>query len=228
MRVKFQLPALPWKEDALEPFMSAQTVRYHYWAHHKGYIEKTNQILEKMGSDEGPLERIIQNHDGVLYNNAAQAWNHTFFWFGLCETSKSLMPDDGGEFNQAIDASFGGIEGMQKAFIEVASGVFGSGYVWLTVNGKNQMEFISTQNAGNPLRYDRVRPLWTCDLWEHAYYLDYKNERPRFVDGVWDYINWDFVESNYLRQDIPNMTKYMVPGAKIEEEPGQHSAPVFD
>lgn len=226
--MRFQLPALPYAMNAFEPFMSERTMNVHYNGHHKKYVETVNELLDEIGSDEGSLERIIQNHDGKLYNNAAQAWNHTFFWHGLCPAGQSEMPEDNGDFDQAVERSFGSWESVQKSFNECAKTVFGSGYVWLTVDGQKHVEFLATQNAGNPLRFDRVRPLWTCDLWEHAYYLDYQNQRARFVEKIWNHINWDFVENNFLHDGLPNMTKFMISSAKMEAAIGQHSARVFE
>jgi len=212
----------------MEPFLSARAISVHYDGHHRKYVEKVNEILDEMGGDEGSLERIIQNHDGQLYNNAAQAWNHTFLWHGLCPAGQSEIPEDNGDFDQAMERSFGSWPQVQKSFVECAKTVFGSGYVWLTVDGHQHIEFLATQNAGNPLRFDRVRPLWACDLWEHAYYLDYQNAREKFVEQSWNHINWDFVENNFLHEEIPNMTKFMISSAKMEVSIGQHSAPVYD
>lgn len=224
----FQLPVLPFKDNALEPFMSSETVRTHYLGHHKSYIDTLNELLVELDGDQGSLERIIQNFDGIIYNNAAQAWNHTFFWHGLTEASRSEMPEDSGDFDEAVERSFGGWSSMRAKFISCAKSVFGSGYVWLTVDGQNHLEFLSTPNAGNPLRFDRVRPLWTCDVWEHAYYLDYKSLRSEYVDKVWDYVNWDFVEHNYLHEGTPNMSKFMVANVKTEEPIVPHSRPALD
>ncbi len=226
--MRFQLPVLPYQMDDLEPFISKETVDVHLNGHHKTYIDKVNELLEELDADPGTLERIIQNHDGQLYNNAAQAWNHTFGWHGLCAANKCEMPEDNGDFDQATERSFGGWAQMQRALGECAKSIFGSGYVWLTVDGQNHLEFLATQNAGNPLRFDRVRPLWNFDVWEHAYYLDYKNKRAEYVEKVWPHINWDFVENNFLHDGIPNMTKFMVTTAKMEVAIGQRSAPVFD
>lgn len=206
----FQLPTLPFDENALAPFMSRETVRTHYLGHHKAYVDNLNSLLGETGGDYGSIERIIQNFDGPIYNNAAQAWNHTFFWHGLTDRTRSRIPQDNGDLDQAVERSFGGWSSMQEKFQDCASGVFGSGYVWLTVDGRGELEFAATQNAANPLRFERIRPLWCCDLWEHAYYLDYKNQRVRFVEGIWNYVNWEFVESCLLLDGVPNMTKFMI------------------
>lgn len=206
----FQLPNLPFDERALEPFMSRDTVRTHYLGHHKGYIDKTNELLAKTGDANSSLEKIIRNADGPLYNNAAQAWNHTFFWHGLTEASRSRVPRDNGDFDEAVERSFGNWESMESEFRECAAGLFGSGYIWLTVDGRQHLQFSVTQNAVNPLRFEHIRPLWACDLWEHAYYLDYKNKRAQFVEQVWRHVNWEFVENCFLLDSVPNMTKFMV------------------
>jgi Fe-Mn family superoxide dismutase len=214
--------------DALAPYLTAEAIEVHYSGHHGTYVRKLNELLDQSDKDEGPLERIIQNHDGPLFNNAAQAWNHTFLWHGLCPLGMSEMPEDAGDFAKAIDQGFGGLAQMQHAFKDCASRVFGSGYVWLTVDSMKHLEFIHTHNADNPIRFERMRPLWNCDLWEHAYYINYRNKREEFVTKTWDHINWDFVENNFLHDSIPNMTKFMTSMAKMEAATGQHSAPVFE
>lgn len=226
--MRFQLPELPFKKDAMAPYLSAEAIDLHYNGHHGTYVRKLNELLDQSSTDEGPLEKIIQNRDGALFNNAAQAWNHTFLWHGLCPSGLSAMPDDNGDFDKAIEKTFGRVDEMEKAFNECASRVFGSGYVWLTADSQNHLEFLYTHNADNPLRFERLRPLWNCDLWEHAYYVDYRNKREEFVKATWDHINWDFVENNFLHDGMPNMTKFMTPSAKMEASTGQHSAPVFE
>lgn len=225
--MRFHLPALPFNKDALAPYLTAEAIDVHYNGHHAKYVEKTNELLAQNNLAGSSLEQIIRQQDGELFNNAAQAWNHTFLWHGLCPPHLSDMPEDGGEFDLALDRSFGDLEHMKKAFSDCASKVFGSGYVWL-VDNAGRMEFIKTQNADNPIRYEHMRPLWNCDLWEHAYYLVYRNKREEFVKQTWNCINWDFVENNFLHEGIPNMTKFMVEPAKLGVATGQHSAPVFD
>jgi Fe-Mn family superoxide dismutase len=226
--MRFQLPTLPFNTNALAPFLTEEAIDVHYNGHHANYVKKVNELLEQSGSSESSLERIIQNVDGELFNNAAQAWNHTFLWHGLCPLGVSDLPEDGGDFDEAIEKSFGSMGAMKKAFVTCASHVFGSGYVWLTAHSTGHLEFITTQNADNPIRFENMRPLWNCDLWEHAYYIDYRNNREDFVAKTWDHVNWDFAEENFLHEGVPNMTKFMVASGVVEKAMSPHSAPTFD
>lgn len=197
----FELPKLPYDYDALEPHISAETLRLHHGKHHKGYIDKLNNALEEAGAEDLSLEQVIQrsadSEDAKgLFNNAAQSWNHEFFW--NCMTpGGGGMPD--GELGRQIEADFGGFEKFRKAFKTAATGQFGSGWAWLVLDG-GRLKVTSTANAGLPMTQGQ-QALLTCDVWEHAYYLDYRNERASFVDAfLHNLVNWEFVAQQFALQ----------------------------
>lgn len=186
--MKFELPELPYAMDALEPNISAKTLKYHYGKHHKAYIDKLNGFLENNDFGGASLEEIIQKSDNGTYNNAAQAWNHTFYWYGM-------SPDGGGEPTgdaaAAIDEAFGDFATFKQQFTDTATTHFGSGWAWLTlVDGK--LEVVGMHDADSPIK-DGNKPLLALDVWEHAYYLDYQNARPDYITAFWNVVNWDFV-----------------------------------
>ncbi len=184
--MQFELPALPWRKSALAPYISEETIEYHYGKHHATYVANLNRLLEGTPLAGHPLEEIIRESQGPLFNNAAQVWNHTFYW-------NSMSPSGGGaprgEVADAIERSFGSFEEFRKAFTDAAVGLFGSGWCWLVKSG-DRLELVTTSNAGTPLTEGKT-PLLTLDVWEHAYYIDYRNARAKFVDGFWDVVNWE-------------------------------------
>lgn len=192
----FKLPPLPYAENALEPVISARTISFHYGKHHQGYVNKLNKQVEGTPLAEQPLEAVIKataNPDQTaIFNNAAQVWNHTFYW-------NSLKPKGGGKptgaLAEMIDKSFGGFEQFKAEFAKAATGQFGSGWAWLVKDG-DKLAVVKTGNADNPLVHGQ-KPLLTVDVWEHAYYLDYQNRRAEYVTAVLDgLINWDFAAQN--------------------------------
>lgn len=188
----FKLPKLPYHFDALEPVMSRETVELHYTKHHQGYIDKLNKLVEGTELEEKTLEELIVNiQAGDIYNNAAQAWNHEFFW-------NCMSPDGGGQpgghVSEIIVRQFGSLDNFREEFTTAATSLFGSGWVWLARLKNGAFSIEKTQNANNPLTEGHT-PLLTLDVWEHAYYVDYRNERKAFVKGFWDLVNWDFVEA---------------------------------
>jgi Fe-Mn family superoxide dismutase len=190
----YTLPELPYAYDALEPAMSANTLRFHHDKHHKAYVDKTNALAPKAGLDGRPLEEVVREArkrgDNGLFNNAAQAWNHAFFW--ECMTPDKAPP--AGALAQAINQAFGGLEAFKKAFVDEGVGHFASGWVWL-VTGSEGLKVISTHDADDTLVRDGLYPLLVCDLWEHAYYLDYQNDRAGFLNRWFDEAaNWAFAE----------------------------------
>lgn len=187
-----ELPALPYGRDALEPVISAETLDYHYGKHHAAYVTNLNKLIEGTEFADASLEDIILKSSGGLFNNAAQVWNHTFYWNGL---SPNGGGEPGGELGAAIDAAFGSFDAFREKFIASAVGNFGSGWTWL-VDGDDGLEIVNTDDAGNPMT-DGKRPLWTVDVWEHAYYVDYRNARPKYLDEIWKLANWDFVAANF-------------------------------
>lgn len=189
----YTLPKLPYAPDALAPVISQETVDYHYGKHEKTYIDNLNKLIEGTVYADTPLEDIIRQADGPLFNNASQAWNHIFYFF-------ALSPDGGGEpegkLRKAIDEQFGSFEAFKKEFEEAALKVFGSGWCWLARDNDGKLFIIQTGNAGNPLT-DGLNPVMTVDVWEHAYYLDYQNRRAEYLKKIWDIIDWSVVESRY-------------------------------
>jgi Fe-Mn family superoxide dismutase len=189
----FQLPELPYSKDALAPHISAETLEYHYGKHHAGYVTKLNAAVEGTPKAEMSLEEVIKTSEGGLFNNAAQVWNHTFYW-------NSLSPDGGGEptgdLATMITDSFGSFADFKEKFSAAAATQFGSGWAWLVKNASGKLEIMATANAETPLSVDGVTPLLTCDVWEHAYYVDYRNARPKYIESFWNLVNWNFVEEN--------------------------------
>ncbi|HZX24268.1 MAG TPA: Fe-Mn family superoxide dismutase [Woeseiaceae bacterium] len=187
-----ELPPLPYAKDALEPVISAETLEYHYGKHHSTYVDKLNNMIPGTEFENASLEDIIRKADGGLFNNGAQVWNHTFYW-------NCLSPDGGGEpggaLGEAIDKAFGSFDKFKEEFNNAGAGNFGSGWTWLVKDGDG-VAIVNTDDAENPLR-DGKTPLLTVDVWEHAYYIDYRNARPKYLQEIWKIINWDFVSGNY-------------------------------
>ncbi len=188
-----QLPELPYAMDALEPHISRETLEYHYGKHHATYVTKLNGLIEGSAHADASLEDIVRNSDGGVFNNAAQIWNHTFYW-------NSLSPQGGGapsgELAEAINKSFGSFEEFKKTFTDKATTLFGSGWAWLVKKADGSLAITQTSNAETPLTGDDT-PLLTCDVWEHAYYIDYRNARPGYLAAWWELVNWDFASANY-------------------------------
>jgi len=187
------LPPLPFAKDALEPIISAETIDFHYGKHHQAYVTNLNNMVPGTEFADASLEDIVMQADGGIFNNAAQVWNHTFYWNGL-------SPDGGGEpdgaLGVAINQAFGSFAAFKEAFIKSAAGNFGSGWTWLIKNEDGSVAIVNTSNAATPLR-DGKTLLLTIDVWEHAYYIDYRNARPKYLDEIWKLVNWDFVAANY-------------------------------
>jgi len=191
--MKFEIPPLPYPKNALEPYLSAETLELHYEKHHKGYLAKLRKSIEGKPEAERSLEDLIRTAEGELFNNAAQVWNHTFYW-------GSLRPDGGGrpkdELLHVIESSFGSFDSFRERFADAAIRQFGSGWAWLVQSPTGRLSVRSSSDAENPLQLS-LTPLLTLDVWEHAYYVDYRNERARYVKAFLDHLlNWDFVASN--------------------------------
>lgn len=188
----FELPALPYALDALAPHISKETLEYHYGKHHQAYVNNLNKLVPGTKFDGKSLEEIILSSDGGIFNNAAQVWNHTFYWH-------SLTPDNQGEpsgaLADAINAAFGSFEKFKEKFTVTAMTTFGSGWAWLVKKEDGHLDVVSTSNAGNPMT-DNLTPLMTCDVWEHAYYIDTRNDRGAYLKNFWELVNWDFVADN--------------------------------
>lgn len=187
------LPPLPYAKNALEPTISAETLDYHYGKHHQAYVTNLNNLIKGTEFENSPLEDIILKSSGGIFNNAAQVWNHTFYW-------NCLTPNRGGqptgELAAAIDKAFGSLEDFKKQFSQKAVTTFGSGWAWLVKNKDGSLSIESTSNADTPMTKG-LKALLTCDVWEHAYYIDYRNARPKYVDEFWNIVNWDFVAANF-------------------------------
>lgn len=187
-----KLPELPYAMDALQPHISKETLEYHYGKHHNAYVTNLNNLISGTEFEDFSLEDIIKKAPaGVLFNNSAQVWNHSFYWNCL---SPNGGGEPGGKLLETINKSFGSFENFKEKFTKSAVTNFGSGWTWL-VNGENGLEIINTSNAGTVVT-SRKTALLTCDVWEHAYYVDYRNARPKYVDAFWNLVNWEFVEGN--------------------------------
>ncbi|GAB4349806.1 MAG: superoxide dismutase [Fe] [Immundisolibacter sp.] len=188
-----ELPPLPYAMDALAPHISKETLEYHYGKHHKTYVDNLNKLIPGTEFENLSLEDIVRKSSGGIFNNAAQIWNHTFYW-------NCLAPNAGGKptgaLANAIDQAFGSFDTFKEKFSQTAITTFGSGWGWLVKNASGGLEVVSTSNAGCPLTGGQT-PLLTCDVWEHAYYIDYRNARPKYVESFWNLVNWDFVAANF-------------------------------
>lgn len=190
--MSFTLPPLPFEMDALNPHMSKETLEFHYGKHHKTYVDKLNVLVEGKPEAKMPLEEVIMTSSGPVFNNAAQVWNHTFFW--NCLTPKSSKAP-AGKMAEAIDKKFGSFDKFKEEFSNQAISLFGSGWAWLVKNKDGSLSIEQTGNANLPMKNGQ-KALLTCDVWEHAYYIDYRNARPKYLEGFWNLVNWDFVQKN--------------------------------
>jgi superoxide dismutase, Fe-Mn family len=186
------LPALPYAKNALEPHISAETIDYHYGKHHQTYVTNLNNLIKGTPNEDKSLEEIVKTSSGGLFNNAAQVWNHTFYWH-------CLKPAGGGEptgkLADAIVEAFGSFAAFKEQFTQTALTTFGSGWAWLVQKPDGKLALVSTSNAATPLT-TADRALLTCDVWEHAYYVDFRNARAKYVEAFWALVNWDFVQGN--------------------------------
>lgn len=191
--MSFELPALPYEKDALEPHISKETIEFHYGKHHQTYVTNLNNMVPGTEFEGKTLEQIIKTSSGGVFNNAAQVWNHTFYWH-------CLSPNGGGEptgaLGKAINDTFGSFAAFKEQFTKTAIGTFGSGWAWLVKNSDGSLALTSTSNAGTPMTQGQLA-LLTCDVWEHAYYIDFRNARPKYLEAFWSLVNWDFVAKNF-------------------------------
>ena len=191
--MKYEQPDLPYSREALEPAISATTIDFHYGKHEKAYIDNLNRLIKDTDYEDMTLEEIITSADGALFNNAAQAWNHIFYFFTF---SPEGNREPGGELRKAIDRDFGSFEKFKEDFVAAGVGLFGSGWVWLSRDEKGKLVITTGKNAENPLTAG-LTPLLTFDVWEHAYYLDYQNRRADALKALWNIVDWDVVEGRY-------------------------------
>ncbi|GDX85358.1 superoxide dismutase [Fe] [Methylococcaceae bacterium] len=189
----FELPALPYEKDALAPHISAETLEFHHGKHHQTYVTNLNNLVPGTEFEGLSLEEIVVKSSGGIFNNAAQIWNHTFYW-------NSLAPNAGGEptgeLADAINVTFGSFAKFKEEFTKTAVTTFGAGWAWLVKNPDGSLALVSTSNAGCPLTAGQT-PLLTCDVWEHAYYIDFRNARPAYLEAFWALVNWDFAAKNF-------------------------------
>ena len=193
--MSIELPQLPYAMDALEPHISKETLEFHYGKHHNAYVVNLNKFIADDASLTGKsLEEIVKSSSGGVFNNAAQVWNHTFYW-------NSLAPNAGGEpigdLAAAINSTFGSFAEFKEKFTASAVGNFGSGWTWLVKNAAGELEIVNTSNADTVITEAGVTPLFTCDVWEHAYYVDYRNARPEYLKNFWELVNWEFAAANF-------------------------------
>lgn len=190
--MEHKLPELPYAKDALQPHMSSETFDYHYSKHHQAYVTNLNNLIKGTKFENMSLEEIIMSSEAGVFNNSAQVWNHTFFW-------NCLAPNAGGNPTGAIadkiNAKWGSFDKFKEEFTKSAVGNFGSGWTWLVLNKAGELEIVNTSNAGTPMTAGH-KALMTVDVWEHAYYIDYRNARPNFLNAFWNLVNWKFVNSN--------------------------------
>ncbi len=188
----FKLPELPYARDALAPHISSETIDFHYGKHHQKYVNTLNGLVEGTDNAGKSLEELIKSTSGKLFNQAAQVYNHTFYW-------NSLSPNGGGEptgaIKEAIDKSFGSFGAFKEKFTAEAGAHFGSGWAWLVRDASGNLSIVGSHDAGNPMTEGHI-PVLTCDVWEHAYYIDYRNARPKYLEGFWNLVNWDFANAN--------------------------------
>lgn len=198
-QMPFTQPPLPYAMNALVPYLSEEQIQFHYGKHHAAYFRNLNALVEGKPEAEMPLREVVKRSSGSIFNNAGQAWNHTFYWH-------CMVPGGGGEpkgeLAAAIERDFGSFQQFRKAFSDAAVTLFGSGWAWLAADADGKLSIMALSNADTPLRYDK-EPILTIDVWEHAYYIDYRNERGRFVEGFWTVVNWEFALARYKNRNQP-------------------------
>jgi superoxide dismutase, Fe-Mn family len=189
----FELPKLPYKLDALVPYISEETLDYHYGKHHQAYVNNLNGLVQGTEFEKADLEAIIKKAEGGIFNNAAQVWNHTFYFESFSHDG-SKQPK--GDMAEAIKVTFGSLDSFKEQFNKAAATLFGAGWAWLAKRDDGMLQIIQESNAGNPLRRG-LKPLMTCDVWEHAYYIDYRNKRPDYIKSFWEILDWDQVSNRF-------------------------------
>ncbi len=204
---KFKLPELPFGPNDLKGLSSAETFEFHHGKHHKAYIDKMNEMLEKDSSfgGEPSLEELVMKTEGGLFNQAGQSWNHTFFWHCMSPEKPAIEND----LKSSIEKKFGSLDQFKTEFVNKGVANFGSGWTWLVKDNKGELDIVNTSNAGNPMRESKI-PLLVADVWEHAYYIDHRNARKAFLEKFLENVNWNFVAENFKNSKPANMTQFMV------------------
>lgn len=211
--MKHKLPELPYRMDALAPYISEETLQYHHGKHHAGYVNKLNALIEGTEYEEMSLEQIIHQSDGAIFNNAAQTFNHNFYWHSLSPTKTE--PSE--PFHRAIEETFGSMDAFKETFVQAAIGQFGSGWIWLVLDQHDRLLIEATSNAHTPIEHYKT-PLFVCDVWEHAYYIDYRNERPKYVETFWNLINWEYASRIFEDKEHLKITT-MLPVCNNPDDP---------
>jgi superoxide dismutase, Fe-Mn family len=191
--MSFELPKLPYKLNALVPYISEETLEYHYGKHHQAYVNNLNGLLPGTGFEKSDLETIIRKAEGGIFNNAAQIWNHTFYFESFSSGGRRTPK---GSLSEAITRTFGSYDAFKEQFSKAAATLFGSGWAWLVRNDDGTLQIVQESNAGNPLRKN-LKPVITCDVWEHAYYIDYRNRRPDYIKSFWEILDWETAEKRF-------------------------------
>ncbi len=205
----FKLPQLPYPKTGLAPFLNEEQMSFHYDKHHKAYIDNLNKFIETDPSLKGKsLEEIVVSSSGGIFNNAAQIWNHTFYWFNMAPAGQGAQPSAG--LMDAIKRDFGGLDELKAKFVDGGVKTFGSGWIWLCVDSAGKLSLVSTSNAAVPFTGNGPTPLMVADVWEHAYYVDYRNARQKYLETFWGFVNWNFVSENFASKKVRDLTKTMV------------------
>lgn len=191
--MSFELPTLPYAKNALEPYISEKTLDFHYGKHHQAYVNNLNNLIQGTKFENADLETIIKESEGGIFNNGAQVWNHTFYFMQFAADGCD-EPKDG--LKKAIEAAFGSVESFKEEFSKAAATLFGSGWAWLVKDETGKLSIVQTSNAANPLR-NGLTPLMTCDVWEHAYYLDKQNARPKYIEDFWKVLDWKVISERF-------------------------------
>jgi len=195
MIMEHKLPDLPYAIDALAPVISKETLEFHHGKHHASYVTNLNNLIKGTEFENASLEDIVKKSSGGIFNNSAQIWNHTFYWNSMRPASQGAGQPSGA-LGQAINAKWGSYDAFKEAFNKAAVGTFGSGWAWLVKKADGSLDIVSTSNAATPLT-TADKPLLTCDVWEHAYYIDFRNARPKYCESFWQLVNWDFAAKNF-------------------------------
>ena len=205
----FKLPQLPYPKTGLAPFLNEEQMSFHYDKHHKAYIDNLNKFAETDTSLKGKsIEEIVLSSTGGIFNNAAQIWNHTFYWFNMAPAGQGGQPT--GPLADAIKRDFGSLDELKAKFVDGGVKTFGSGWIWLCTDAAGKLSLVSTSNAAVPFTNNGPTPLMVADVWEHAYYVDYRNARQKYLETFWGFVNWNFVSENYTTKKVRDLTKSMV------------------
>lgn len=205
----FKLPQLPYAKTALSPFLNEEQMSFHFDKHHKAYIDNLNKLMETDSSLKGKsLEEIVLSSSGGVFNNAAQIWNHTFYWFNMAPAGQGGQPS--AELQAAITRDFGSLDELKAKFIDGGVKTFGSGWIWLCVDQTGHLSLVSTSNAAVPFTNNGPAPILVADVWEHAYYVDYRNLRLKYLETFWSHINWNFVSQCFAAKKVKELTSSMI------------------